>query len=65
MLLLLLQQRALERVSALESLLRGSPGDAAQHADRVEALEAEVSSAAATAVGGLVAISLRCRAAVS
>ncbi|KAL8441691.1 hypothetical protein Emed_007521 [Eimeria media] len=34
-------QRALERVSALEGLLRGGSGDAAQHADKVQTLEAE------------------------
>ncbi|CDJ43678.1 hypothetical protein ETH_00009715, partial [Eimeria tenella] len=35
-------QRALERVSTLERLLRGGSGDAADHAQRVQTLEAEV-----------------------
>ncbi|OEH76974.1 hypothetical protein cyc_06829 [Cyclospora cayetanensis] len=34
-------QRALERVSTLEGLLRGGSGDATQHADRVRTLETE------------------------
>ncbi|KAL8272946.1 hypothetical protein Esti_003114 [Eimeria stiedai] len=38
-------QRALERVSALEGLLRGGSGDAARHADKVQTLETEVARA--------------------